>query len=193
MCRSPYSPLFPSHAPRSKQHQDPVETVHSKWGEGNQGITGPRDVGEGDDIQGQSPCRSRTGLGKPVQSAPPALTPAGAFLLNVCFTRHPCLWSTPFLLVTGTLATNTCTCVHISGHKRRGAQNMEMDRGCPGGPKPTVDVQVLSEEGLCFQKAFTSIRTEISPGHHQNPQQKTGVPECPPSCSCTTGHLTENA
>ena len=31
---------------------------------------------------------------------------------------------------------------------REGAQNMEMDRGCPGGPKPTVDVQVLSEEGL---------------------------------------------
>ena len=45
---------------------------------------------------------------------------------------------------------------------REGAQNMEMDRGCPGGPKPTVDVQVLSEEGLP-PKGFHSVLGLSSP------------------------------
>lgn len=70
---------------------------------------------------------------------------------------------------------------------------MEMNRGCPGGPKPTVDVQVLSEEGL-LPKGFHSVLGLRSP--HQLPPESTAENrrlQGASPCSCTTGHLTENA
>lgn len=52
---------------------------------------------------------------------------------------------------------------------------MEMDRGCPGGPKLTVDVQVLSEEGLP-PKGFHLVLGLSSP-------------QLPPECTAGNGRL----
>lgn len=60
---------------------------------------------------------------------------------------------------------------------------MEMDRGCPGGLKPTVDVRVLSEEGL-LPKGFHSVLAQFySPATTRSHSRKQEAPGCVPAAA----------